>query len=77
MQLFEFAGKYIEITDIDGAVFVGKAWNYTSSPDNDDGEETICIGCIEFLKSEIQSIKIVGDNYWNDKATYPTIQNGG
>ncbi|MCL1878285.1 MAG: hypothetical protein FWF80_05465 [Defluviitaleaceae bacterium] len=68
MRLWEFEGKRIKITDVDGQVFIGACDYYTSELDDPngvaslslapDGEDDITIG---FTADEIAGIEIIPD----------------
>lgn len=57
----EYLGKKIELTDIDGKVWHGRAAMIISASDSDSGENELAIefsgGLTEFKESEIEAIK--------------------
>lgn len=66
MELYEYLGKKVIVEDIVGNIYKGLAYCYTSSEDNEDGEESIDILTrpdiregVELYLSEIKSIKII------------------
>ena len=59
MKLYEAEGKKVRITMLDGAVFEGMAYDYTSSLDNEPEPESITIDNIELYAPEIEKIEIL------------------
>ena len=63
MKLWEYVGKKIKVTFKDGQTMAGDATDYTSALDNTgetfEGEETICIGNIEFSAGEVANIEVL------------------
>ncbi|MDR2166775.1 MAG: hypothetical protein LBE35_02855 [Clostridiales bacterium] len=66
MRLWEYSGKRIRITDIDGQVFVGFGSHYTSGLDNPDGIPTFSLDpdftneyYINFEEAEIAAIEVL------------------
>ena len=59
MKLYEAEGKKVRITMLDGAVFEGMAYDYTSSLDNEPEPESITIDSIELCAPEIEKIEIL------------------
>nr|WP_294682041.1 hypothetical protein [uncultured Anaerotignum sp.] len=59
MKLYEAEGKKVRITMLDGAVFEGMAYDYTSSLDNEPEPESITIDSIELYAPEIEKIEIL------------------
>ena len=57
MKLYEAEGKKVRITMLDGAVFEGMAYDYTSSLDNEPEPESITIDNIELYAPEIEKIE--------------------
>jgi len=70
MKLYEYHGKHVRITDIDGKVFIGYAADYTSELDDPDGVASLAIEpkhnpdriLIEFTEAEIASIEIMSSD---------------
>ena len=58
MKLWEYSGKRIRLTDVDGGVHIGLVDRYESALDNPDGVACISIGNIEFEEPEIASIEV-------------------
>ena len=59
MKLWQYFGKHIKITVLDGRVFSGVADYYESALDNPEGVASIAIANIEFEETEIVSIECV------------------
>ena len=63
MKLWEYEGKKIKVTFKDGDIIEGIAYDYTAALDNTgevyNGEETICIGDVEFSQEEISEIEVL------------------
>ena len=59
MKLYEAEGKKVRITMLDGAVFEGMAYDYTSSLDNEPEPESITIDSIELYAPEIEKIEVL------------------
>lgn len=59
MKLYEAEGKKVRITMLDGAVFEGIAYDYTSSLDNEPEPESITIDSIELYAPEIEKIEVL------------------
>ena len=62
MKLWEYIGKQIKLTTVNGRVFEGTAQDYISELDNPDGMACISIGDIEFEEREIEQIVVVSSN---------------
>lgn len=62
MTLKEAQGKEVRIIMLDGQVFEGYAYDYTSALDNDPDPESITIDSIELYAPEIRRIEILADN---------------
>lgn len=59
MNLWEYNGKKIRLTDINGRVWTGLAYDYTSALDNPDGVQCISIRSVEFDEGEIAAIEVI------------------
>ena len=66
MQLWEYEGKRVRITDVDGEVFIGLADIYHHADDNESGIASISLdpdgisdAYIGFDENEIASIEIL------------------
>ena len=59
MKLWEISGKEVRITMLDGEVFEGKAYDYTSAVDNDPDPESISVGGVELYAPEIKNIELL------------------
>ena len=65
MNLYEFWGKRVKITDTDGKIFIGYAAYYTSALDDPDGVGYLSLEpdgrediLIDFTENEITNIEI-------------------
>lgn len=70
MNLIEYEGKKVRITDIDNQVFEGIVSDYVYPDDDDTGLESIIVDCtvgtlsgkpVEFWKKDIKEILIIND----------------
>ena len=61
MNIWECSGKNVRITLLNGKVFQGRAYDYTSSLDNEPDPESIAIDNTELYAPEIKSIELVED----------------
>lgn len=59
MKLYEAEGKEVRVTMLDGTVFEGVAYDYTSALDNEPEPESITIDSIELYAPEIEKIEIL------------------
>jgi len=66
MKLYEYYGKRIKITDVDGQTFIGLGDNYTSELDDPDGVASLTLNpdnrdnvLISFTESEIAYIEVL------------------
>lgn len=59
MKLWEYSGKNVRITMDDGAVFEGRAYDYTSALDNEPDPESITVNGIELFTPEIAKIELL------------------
>lgn len=59
MTLKEAHGKNVRITMDDGAVFEGRAYDYTSALDNEPDPESITINGIELFAPEIVGVELI------------------
>lgn len=61
MDLYEAHGKNVRITLLNGKVFQGRAYDYTSALDNEPDPESIAIDNTELYAPEIKSIELIED----------------
>lgn len=70
MNLIEYEGKKVRITDIDNQVFEGIVSDYVYPDDDDTGLESIIVDCtagplsgkpVEFWKKDIKEILIINE----------------
>lgn len=66
MELWEYAGKRIRLTDIDGQVFEGDCTDYTPADENESEKASIGIQtepgagfAYELYENEIKSIEVI------------------
>lgn len=59
MKLWEYSGKNVKIITVDGQIFEGKAYDYTSAQDNTPEIASISIDHYELYENEIESIEII------------------
>lgn len=59
MKLWQYNGKKVRLTDVNGKEWIGFAYDYTSALDNPDGVPCITINSVEFEEGEITSIEII------------------
>lgn len=59
MELWEFCGKNVKITLLNGQVFTGKAYDFVPEQDNDSGFASISVGDFELYQNEIAEIIII------------------
>lgn len=59
MTLYEAEGKNVRITTIDGEIFEGLAYDYTTAYDNDPDPESITISHVELFAPEIEKIELI------------------
>ena len=60
MKLFEYEGKSVTVTCIDGQIVNGLADDYCSDLDNENGKVSINIDSITIYENEISNIEISG-----------------
>jgi predicted phosphodiesterase len=59
LKLWEYNEKNVRITLVNGHVYEGKAYDYTSALDNEPEIESICIGHTELYENEIANIEMI------------------
>ena len=59
VELWRYNGKKVRLTDINGKVWIGFAYDYTSALDNPDGVPCISIRSVEFEEGDISTIEVL------------------
>lgn len=59
MKLYEAEGKEVRVTMLDGTVFEGVAYDYTSALDNEPEPESITVDSVELYAPEIEKVEVL------------------